>query len=102
MDPDLERVIFRALADARAAGGDYLGETQAAVQAVLRARPAATDGLRSNHKGIGECTSIPILSSTSGASLLAPVASGAGIRVLSDDVPLPGFPARLGLHHAYS
>jgi hypothetical protein len=42
MDPDLERVIRQALADARAAGRDYLGETETAVQAVLRVRPGMT------------------------------------------------------------
>jgi hypothetical protein len=42
MAPDLERVIRQALPDARAAGGDYLGETEKAVQAVLRTRPDMT------------------------------------------------------------
>ncbi len=42
MDPDLERVIRRALADAKAAGKDYQGQTETAVRAVLRARPDMT------------------------------------------------------------
>jgi hypothetical protein len=42
MDPDLERVIRQALTDARAGGGDYLGETEKAVQTVLKARPDMT------------------------------------------------------------
>jgi hypothetical protein len=42
MDPDLERVIRQVLADARATGRDYLGETERAVQAVLKDRPDMT------------------------------------------------------------
>ncbi len=42
MDPDLENVIRQALADAQAAGKDYLGQTEEAVRAVQRARPDMT------------------------------------------------------------
>ncbi len=42
MDPDLENVIRQALADAEAAGKDYLGQTEEAVRAVLQARPDMT------------------------------------------------------------
>ena len=42
MDPDLENVIRQALADARAAGRDHLGQTELAVQMVLQARPDMT------------------------------------------------------------
>ncbi len=42
MDPDLERVIRQALADAKAAGKDYQGQTETAVRAVLQARPDMT------------------------------------------------------------
>ena len=42
MDSDLENVIRQALADAAAAGRDHLGQTELAVQAVLRARPDMT------------------------------------------------------------
>src|SRR5512132_1630492 len=42
--------------------------------------------------------STPVLSSTWGASLLAPAATGAGLRLLSEDASPPNFPARLGLH----
>ncbi len=42
MDPDLENVIRQALADAAAAGRDHLGQTELAVQAVLRARTDMT------------------------------------------------------------
>ncbi len=42
MDPDLERVIRQALADAEAAGRDYLTQTEEAVRAVLRVRPDMT------------------------------------------------------------
>jgi len=38
MDPDLENVIRQALADAQAAGKDYLSQTELAVQAVQRVR----------------------------------------------------------------
>jgi hypothetical protein len=39
MDPGLENVIRQALADAAAAGRDYLAQTELAVKAVLQARP---------------------------------------------------------------
>ena len=42
MDPDLERVIRQALADAKDAGKDYLTQTETAVRAVLQARPDMT------------------------------------------------------------
>ena len=42
MDPDLENVIRQALADAQAAGRDYLTQTEAAVRAVLQVRPDMT------------------------------------------------------------
>ena len=42
MDPALETVIRQALADARAAGRDYLTQTELAVRAVLKARPDLT------------------------------------------------------------
>ena len=42
MDPDLENVIRQALADAKAAGKDYLSQTEEAVRAVLQARPDMT------------------------------------------------------------
>ncbi len=42
MDPDLENVIRQALADARSAGRDHLGQTELAVQMVLQARPDMT------------------------------------------------------------
>jgi hypothetical protein len=42
MAPDLVNVIRQALADAAAAGRDHLGQTELAVQAVLRARPDMT------------------------------------------------------------
>ncbi len=38
MDLDLENVIRQALADAKAAGKDYLNQTEEAVRAVQRAR----------------------------------------------------------------
>ncbi len=38
MDPDLENVIRQALADAKAAGKDYLSQTEEAVRAVQQAR----------------------------------------------------------------
>ena len=42
MDPDLANVIRQALADARAAGRDYLTQTEMAVRAVLKVRPDMT------------------------------------------------------------
>ena len=42
MDPDLESVIRRALEDARAAGKDYLTQTELAVRAVRQVRPDMT------------------------------------------------------------
>ncbi len=42
MDPDLERVIRQALADAKAAGKDYQGQTETAVRALLQARSDMT------------------------------------------------------------
>ena len=42
MDPDLENVIRQTLADAQAAGKDYLSQTELAVRAVQRARPDMT------------------------------------------------------------
>ncbi len=39
MEPDLENVIRQALADAKAAGRDDMGQTMLAVQAVQQARP---------------------------------------------------------------
>ncbi len=42
MDPDLENVIRQALTDAKAAGKDYLSQTELAVRAVQRARPDMT------------------------------------------------------------
>ena len=42
MDPDLENVVRQALADARAAGRDYLTQTELAVRAVCQARPDMT------------------------------------------------------------
>ncbi len=42
MDPDLERVIRQAFADAEAVGKDYQGQTETAVRAVLQARPDMT------------------------------------------------------------
>jgi hypothetical protein len=42
MDDDLQRIIRQALDDARAAGRDHLTQTEAAVRAVLQARPAMT------------------------------------------------------------
>ncbi len=39
MDPDLEKIIRQALADAQAAGKDHLNQTWLALQAVQRARP---------------------------------------------------------------
>src|SRR5512144_2621740 len=63
-----------------------------------RVPPATTGVPRSRRKAIGACASTPVLSSPWGASLLAPAASGAGLRSLSKDAPLPNFPASLGLH----
>ncbi len=42
MDPDLENIIRQALADAQAAGRNYLAQTELAVRAVQRARPDMT------------------------------------------------------------
>ena len=42
MDPDLERVIRQALADAEATGQDYLTQTEAAVRTILQVRPDMT------------------------------------------------------------
>ncbi len=42
MDPDLEKVIRQALADAKDAGKDYLSQTELAVRAVQQARPDMT------------------------------------------------------------
>ncbi len=42
MDPDLENVIRQALADAKAAGKDYLSQTELAVRAAQRVRPDMT------------------------------------------------------------
>lgn len=42
MNPDLENVIRQALADARAAGHDYLTQTELVVRAVLQVRPDLT------------------------------------------------------------
>ncbi len=42
MDPELGNIIRQALADAQAAGRDYLGQTDKAIQAVRRARPGMT------------------------------------------------------------
>jgi hypothetical protein len=42
MDADLETVIRHALEAARAAGKDYLTQTELAVRAVLKVRPDMT------------------------------------------------------------
>ncbi len=42
MDPDLENVIRRALADAEIASRDHVAQTEQAVRAVLQARPDMT------------------------------------------------------------
>ena len=42
MDPELDNIIRQALADTQAAGRDYLGQTEEAIQAVRRARPGMT------------------------------------------------------------
>lgn len=42
MDTSLERIIRQALEDARAAGKDYLTQTELAVRAVRQARPDMT------------------------------------------------------------
>jgi hypothetical protein len=42
MDPDLENIVRQALADAQAAGRDYLTQTELAVRAVLKVRPDMT------------------------------------------------------------
>ncbi len=41
-DPDLENVIRQALTDAKAAGKDYLSQTEEAVRTVRQARPDMT------------------------------------------------------------
>lgn len=43
MDTHLERVIRAALAEARAAGLDYPGQTNRALREVLQTRPDLTD-----------------------------------------------------------
>ena len=43
MESHLERVIRLALADARAAGLDYPGQTHRAIREILQARPDLTD-----------------------------------------------------------
>ena len=40
MDPELDNIIRQALANAQAAGRDYLSQTEEAIQAVRLARPA--------------------------------------------------------------
>ncbi len=42
MDPDLANIIRQALADAKAAGKDYLSQTEEAIRTVRQARPAMT------------------------------------------------------------
>jgi len=42
MDESVERIIRRALDDARAKGRDYVGQTQAAVAAARKARSDMT------------------------------------------------------------
>ncbi len=42
MDPELDNIIRQALADAQAAGRDYLSQTEKAIQAVRLARPGMT------------------------------------------------------------
>ncbi len=42
MDRDLENVIWQDLGDALASGKDHLSQTELAVRAVQRARPAMT------------------------------------------------------------
>ena len=42
MDPELENISRQALADAQAAGRDYLSQTEEAIQAVRLARPRMT------------------------------------------------------------
>ncbi len=42
MDPDLENVIQQALADAQAAGKDYLSQTEEAVRTVRQVQPDMT------------------------------------------------------------
>ena len=42
MDPDLDKLIRQALDDARAAGKDYLTQTELAVRAVRQVRPDMT------------------------------------------------------------
>ncbi len=42
MDSELDNIIRQALADAQAAGQDYLGQTEEAIQAVMLARLGMT------------------------------------------------------------
>ncbi len=42
MDPDLENVIRQSLTDAKAAGKDYLSQTEEAVRTVRQVRPDMT------------------------------------------------------------
>ncbi len=42
MGSELDNIIRQALADAQAAGRDYLGQTEEAIQAVRPARPGMT------------------------------------------------------------
>ncbi len=42
MDPELDNIVRQALADAQAAGRDYLSQTEEAIQAVRLARPGMT------------------------------------------------------------
>ncbi len=53
MDPDLENVIRQALADAQAAGEDYLSQTEEAVRAVLQVRLDMTFGGCPPHRQSG-------------------------------------------------
>ena len=62
--------------------------------------PATTDGLRSDRKAIGGSASSPVFSSAWGASLLVPAPTGMAFQFLSEDAPLPNFPASLGLHRS--
>ncbi len=43
MERHLERIIRRALGEARAAGLDYPGQTNRAIREILRSRPDLTD-----------------------------------------------------------
>ncbi len=42
MDPELDNIIRQALADAQAAGRDYLSQTEEAIQVAMLARPGMT------------------------------------------------------------